>query len=148
MLRELSLCLLLVSSALLAPQAVHAVLGGKPGTGMGQASDRNLVDRGTYSIQETRFGVYSIREYISPAEIVFAVAWNGLTTPDLPQLLGPFAGEYQKALQQEKRKKGARRSSVKTDRVVVQRWGHMRNLRGRAYVPALLPSGVGSDELK
>ena len=34
------------------------------------------------------------------------------------------------------------------DRVVVEKWGHMRNLQGRAYAPALLPPGVSSDEIR
>jgi hypothetical protein len=32
--------------------------------------------------------------------------------------------------------------------VVVERWGHMRDLHGRAYLPALLPDGVTVDDLQ
>jgi len=37
---------------------------------------------------------------------------------------------------------------VRTDRVVVEKWGNMRNLQGRAYAPALIPPGVSIDEIK
>ena len=36
---------------------------------------------------------------------------------------------------------------VKTDRVVVAKWGHMRKLQGRALVPALILPGVNLDEI-
>ncbi|MBF0539787.1 MAG: DUF2844 domain-containing protein, partial [Nitrospirae bacterium] len=89
-----------------------------------------------------------VREYISPAGIVFGIAWNGLSHPDLKQLLGCYSGEYEKTLQQTPRKHGIRRIQIKTDRTVVEKWGHMRNLKGRAYVPDLIPSGVNIDEIK
>ena len=36
---------------------------------------------------------------------------------------------------------------VKTDRVVVAKWGHMRKLKGLALVPALILPGVDLDEI-
>jgi hypothetical protein len=65
------------------------------------------------------------------------------------RLLGEYAVEYEEALKQMPRKKtGKRAEVVKTERVVVEKWGHMRNLQGRAYAPALIPSGVSLDEIK
>jgi hypothetical protein len=46
------------------------------------------------------------------------------------------------------RQPGRRHVTVKTDSVVVEKWGHMRNLQGRAYAPALIPKGVNVDEIK
>ena len=89
-----------------------------------------------------------IREYVSLSGVVFGISWNGMMHPDLTQLLGAYAGEYREALRQTPRKPGQRRLQVKTDRVVVQKWGHMRNLQGRAYAPALIPPGVNIDEIK
>jgi hypothetical protein len=131
-----------------------ATLGG---TGDSVAADRRTLtaaslstaDRGKYTLHELRSDGVTIREYISPSNIVFAVAWNGVTNPDLDQLLGTYAGEYQTALAKSERKPGSRNQSrVTTDRIVVERWGHMRNLQGRAYVPALVPEGVDIDEIK
>ena len=91
-----------------------------------------------------------MREYVASSGVVFGVAWNGLIRPDLTQLLGAYANEYHEALRRilHSKGKGRNRLDVKTNRVVVQQWGHMRNLRGRAYVPSLIPSGVGVDEIR
>jgi hypothetical protein len=89
-----------------------------------------------------------VREYVSTSGVVFGIAWNGLIHPNLTQLLGSYAGEYQEALLQTPRIKGSRHLQVKTSGVVVEKWGHMRNLQGRAYVPSLIPPGVRVDEIK
>ena len=136
-----------------AVQPVHATLG--------ESADSVMTDRkalsavqavktshDAYTVQEISSDSVAVREYISPSGIVFGIAWNGLTHPDLTLLLGSYTGEYQKSLQQTPRKRGRRFSQIKTDRIVVEKWGHMRNLRGRAYVPSLIPSGVTVDEIK
>lgn len=104
--------------------------------------------RNGYTVQELNSDSTTIREYVSNSGIVFAVAWNGLVHPDLAQLLGSYAGEYQRVLQQTPRERGRRRLLVRTSEVVVEQWGHMRNLQGRAYVPASVPPGVGINEIK
>ena len=104
--------------------------------------------RDGYTVQELVSDSTTIREYVSASGIVFAVAWNGLVHPDLTLLLGSYADEYQKTLQQTPREPGRRHLRVKTSEAVVEQWGHMRNLQGRAYVPALLPPGVSTDEIK
>jgi hypothetical protein len=101
-----------------------------------------------YTVQEVKSDATTVREYVSSSGLVFAIAWNGRTHPDLTPLLGSYAGEYQEALQQTPRQPGRRHLQVKTDRVVVEKWGHMRKLQGRAYVPALIPTGVSLDEIK
>jgi hypothetical protein len=102
----------------------------------------------SYSVQEIISASTTVREYISPDKTVFGVAWNGLSTPDLTQLLGSYAGEYHRALQSTPRKHGRRVDRITTNRLVVERWGHMRNLRGRAFVPDLIPPGVSVDDIK
>ncbi|MGD0585712.1 MAG: DUF2844 domain-containing protein [Oryzomonas sp.] len=101
-----------------------------------------------YTVQEIVSDATHVREYVSPGGIVFAIAWNGFTPPDLTSLLGSYAAEYQQALQDTPRHTGMRHQHVEGKRVVVEKWGHMRNLQGRAYVPALVPSGVSLDEIK
>ncbi len=101
-----------------------------------------------YTVQEVVSDSVRIREYISPSGVVFGIAWNGLIHPDLTPLLGSYAGEYREALRQTLRKPGRRSSKVMTSRLVVEKWGHMRNLRGRVYAPALIPPGVSVDEIK
>jgi len=87
-------------------------------------------------------------DIISPNGVVFAVAWNGLVPPDLTQLLGAYHDEYQQARKNTPRQPGRRHARIATDRVVVETSGQMRNLRGRAYAPGLLPQGVNLDEIK
>ena len=101
-----------------------------------------------YTVHEIKTNSTVIREYVSPSGIVFAIAWNGLVHPDLTELLGSYAGEYQEALRQTPRIKGRRHLQVKTNRVVVQKWGHIRDMKGRAYAPDLIPPGVSIDAIK
>ncbi|HYA85955.1 MAG TPA: DUF2844 domain-containing protein [Nitrospirota bacterium] len=102
-----------------------------------------------YSVREIVSDATTVREYASPEGIVFGLAWNGLVYPDLRQLLGSYAEEYQTALSQVPRQPGGRRHVlVRTSRVVVEKWGHMRNLQGRAYALDLIPQGVSVDEIK
>ena len=128
---------------------------------LGEAADSVTADRkalsamrsatiphANYTVQQVESDAVSVREYISPSSIVFAVAWNGLVNPDLTQLLGSYSDEYREAQRQTPRKRGQRLQHLKTDRVVVETWGHMRNLQGRAYIPALIPQGVTIDEIK
>ena len=149
----LFVCLGLSAAVLATAQQVPATLGESAAS---IKSDRNVLSAvqraGTvhadFTVQEIQSGSTTVREYISPAGIVFGVAWNGLMRPDLTQLLGSYANEYHEALRQIPHNRGRSRLYVKTNRVVVQQWGHMRNLQGRAYVPALIPSGVGVDEIR
>ncbi|MGD0915174.1 MAG: DUF2844 domain-containing protein [Thermodesulfobacteriota bacterium] len=103
--------------------------------------------RKEYTIQEIDFDATIVREYVSPSGMVFAIAWNGLVHPDLTQLLGSYADEYERALAKAPREWDRSRHRVKTNQVVVEKWGHMRNLQGRAYAPALIPPGVSLDEI-
>jgi hypothetical protein len=113
------------------------------------AEKRAVTARQGYTIHEFESNGTFVREYISPSGVVFAIAWNGIIYPDLTTLLGSFAGEYKAALRQTQKKPGLQRHGVvETDRVVVEKWGHMRNLQGRAYVPSLIPPGVNINEIK
>lgn len=140
-------------SMLLLPRLGEAALGG---TAASVASDRAALaavhrattTRSAYTVQEFRSDSSTVREYVTASGTVFAVAWNGRMHPDLTTLLGSYSGEYRAALRQTARKRGLRRQQVQSDGVVVEKWGHMRNLQGRAYAPALIPTGVTIDEIK
>jgi hypothetical protein len=147
------LALILSVAMFAAARRVQATLGGSAGS---IESDRKALSamkgsvtaRNGYTVQEIYSEANTVREYVSSSGIVFGIAWNGLVYPDLTKLLGPYTGEYQKALRQTLRQKGSRRLRVKSSGVIVEQWGHMRALQGRAYAPALIPPGVSVDEIK
>jgi len=85
----------------------------------------------------------SVREYATPAGIVFAVSWQGPVLPDLSALLGNYFSTFK--LETERvRAAGRRGGPVGIDHadLVVQSSGRMRNFFGHAYAPALIPAGV------
>jgi hypothetical protein len=151
--RELYVGLYFAAATLATAQGAHATLGESVDSVESDRKVFSAVKRTApalngYTVQEIKSDANVVREYISPAGIVFAIAWNGLSHPDLTTLLGAYVGEYQQALQQTTGQKGKRHLQVKTDRIIVEKWGHMRNMQGRAYIPALIPSGVSINELK
>jgi hypothetical protein len=144
-----------ISAAILtaAHDAAHAALGESAES---ITSDRKALSaqhgatttHDGYTIQTIKSDATTVREYLSPSGVVFGIAWNGLVHPDLTRLLGSYTGEYQDAMRQTPRKQGRKYLQVKTNKIVVEKWGHMRNLQGRAYVPSLIPPGVRVDEIK
>lgn len=90
----------------------------------------------------------TVREYVTPGGRIFAVTWEGVSHPDLGVVLGTYAAPVQRAL--AAKGKGARRGGrrVEAEGAVVETWGHARALRGRAWVPALVPAGVALDEIR
>ena len=90
-----------------------------------------------------------VREFVSPTGIVFGVAWQGPTRPDLQQLLGGYFQHFAEVTQTQK-STGIRRRQmrVKEEGLVVEGGGHARAFVGRAYVPQLVPSGVQPEEIQ
>ena len=85
----------------------------------------------------------SVREYATPAGIVFAVSWQGPVLPDLRALLGNYFNTFK--LETERvRITGRRGGPVSIDHadLVVQSSGRMRNFFGHAYAPTLIPAGL------
>ena len=138
---------------LLSGRSARAFLGGRADSVSKDHQAFKTVQRSTtalngYRVEEVVYEATSVREFVSPAGIVFAIAWNGYVHPELTQLLGSYWDEYSTAQQKGLRKPGSRRLKLATDNIVVEKWGHMRNLHGRAYVPALVPEGLSTDEIK
>jgi hypothetical protein len=113
-----------------------------------RATQKTAVSGTGFTVQEMTSDANTVREYLTPSGVVFAVAWNGLAHPDLTTLLGSYAPEFQEAKRKMVRKPGQKRMALQGSRVVVETWGHMRNLQGRAYVPILIPEGVTIDEIR
>jgi hypothetical protein len=140
-------------SVVLFASGAEAFLGGRTDSVSKDHQAFKAVQRSTtalngYTVEEVVYEATSVREFVSPAGIVFAIAWNGYVHPELTQLLGSYWGEYSTLQQRALRKSGSRRQKLATDNIVVEKWGHMRNLHGRAYVPSLVPEGLSTDEIK
>jgi len=106
--------------------------------------------RGLYTVHEliSAFGTV-VREYVSPKGKVFAVSWQGPFMPDIKQLLGSYFDQYLSAARQQRERQGSRSPlSIQTPSLVMQNFGHLRAYSGRAYDPALLPTGVSADDLR
>jgi len=147
----LGFVLLLVICSL--TQQAQATLGESVDSAMTNKKSLSAVRSATtkslkYTVYESQYDTITIREYASSSGIVFGIVWIGLTHPDLTPLLGSYASEYKKALSQVKRQPGSKHVKVKTENVVVEKWGHMRKLQGRAYAPDLIPEGVSIEEIK
>lgn len=147
--------LLLILAILLSPSA-HAALGGNveavttnANSGIvARKQQRNTIPSNGYSIHEsTSEAGTSVREYAQQG-VVFAVAWSGPSLPNLQQLLGNYFPQFKNAMKQ-RRDQGIRGPvMLKQDDLVVESRGHMRDFRGRAYVPGLLPPHISIEEIQ
>jgi Protein of unknown function (DUF2844) len=137
--------------AALCPRAAYAVLGAPADS---VTADQARMEGHLASSKGPNFTVEQIstssgtvvNEYVAPTGTVFAISWRGPRPPDLSQLFGSYFAEYQAAAAQARPQR--RQLEVTTGSVVVEATGHMRDLRGRAYVPSLIPAGVTADEIQ
>ncbi|MGE5360696.1 MAG: DUF2844 domain-containing protein [Bacteroidales bacterium] len=149
------LCALLAGLATMLPARAFAQLG----------ADVNSVARDVAKVkapvivkQTTRYTVRemmsasgsTVRQFATPEGQIFAVAWEGPFHPDYQQLLGTYFDRLQQAMQQPAGERRARRAPVliETPEFVFQSFGHVRALAGRAFVPQMLPAGVGMEEIR
>lgn len=98
------------------------------------------------TVHELKTAGTTVREYVSPAGMVFGVAWEGAAMPDLRQLLGAYFDQYVGAA-------AARRTPrapvlIELPGVVVFSSGHMRAFTGKAYLPRSLPQGVAAADIQ
>jgi Protein of unknown function (DUF2844) len=87
-----------------------------------------------------------VTEYLTAAGQVFAVSWHGPVLPDLHQVLGSYFVNYQTASRQPVVRH--RLVRLTSPDIVIESSGKMRAFTGRAWVPALLPSGVTSTDIQ
>ena len=84
-----------------------------------------------------------VREFVSPAGIVFAVSWEGPSPPNLPQLLGTYFPQFQQAARSGVRRRGP--IVVRRGALVVESGGHMRAFHGRAYLTSQIPDSLSQE---
>ena len=102
-----------------------------------------------FTVREIQNGGNTIKEFLSPQGVIFAVSWRGLSHPDLSILLGSYFNEYKNSRAALQKKKGrSAKIQVQSNNIVVEHSGHMRDVRGRAYIPNLIPNNVSVEDLQ
>jgi hypothetical protein len=156
----IGLALLLIGAA---PPPAHAALGESADSVAADAAsfDANAVRHtsrsalnapalAAYTVERmtTASGI-AVNEYVGPEGKVFAVTWRGRRPPDLSVLLGSYFGQYRDAaIAGGLTAHGLHHASVRGSDVVVETAGHMRDMWGRALLPAMVPPGVEQSEIQ
>lgn len=136
------------------PITTFAALGGDaPSVQADQVHMRatvKTIQADAYTVQEIQAPSGTVvREYVSPAGKVFAVAWHGPFLPDLHQILGASFDTFTHALQAPNGRRFVRGPvSVQQGGLVVFSAGHPRNFSGKAYLSDMLPEGVRAEEIR
>jgi hypothetical protein len=136
--------------------SAHATLGGDSASvesdrlslKVERAARQNLAPTGSYSVHETMlpFGT-RIRQYVSNANVVFAVSWDGPFLPDFRQLLG-LHFDTMVARQANQANAGHRSFNHEDGDLVIESGGHQRSFVGRAYLKSAIPPGVTELEIQ
>ncbi|RYZ87183.1 MAG: DUF2844 domain-containing protein [Proteobacteria bacterium] len=112
-----------------------------------KAAQKVSTSKNDYTIHEMVADGNTIKEFSNRDGLVFAVSWRGISKPDLSILFGSYYGEYMASIDRAEKQHGRRSVSVQTNRMVVKRGGRMRDQRGFAVVPSLVPEGLSLEGL-
>jgi hypothetical protein len=108
---------------------------------------RTMTQEKSYRVHIIQTNGALIKEYVTNSGQVFAVSWRGISHPNLSVLLGPHYQEFNALATSQVPSRGRAPSILKTTHAVVMRGGHMRDVHGKAYLPASLPQGIQPEEL-
>jgi len=142
---------LLACTVVLASAPAHATLGADASSVDADRAEARAtvrhVSHAAFSVHElaTASGV-TVREYVSPAGVVFAVSWNGPAKPNLRQLLGSNFDVLKAS--QHRRSGGRGHEAITEGSLVYESSGRMRSFHGRAILTDTLPSGVSSNDIE
>jgi hypothetical protein len=143
-LSPLNLARAMLGAAWLVTPLAHASLGQSVDSIAGDAASMHAVTHASRA--QAAYTVHTIalpsgtvvREYVASNGVVFGVAWDGPTLPDLKATLGAAFDRYVAA--------GSTRRgnplAVSADDLVVYSAGHLRAFAGHAYLPPAVPAGI------
>ncbi|HYS67255.1 MAG TPA: DUF2844 domain-containing protein [Paraburkholderia sp.] len=147
-------------AATLLPLSSYATLGGAPSAGasfqfvphaMQQsvpgASAAGTASAASYTMRQSvdANGV-TVREYVLPGNVVFAVTWDGPIRPDMTALLGSYFPNYVSAGQSRARGTGPLVDG--NDDFRIESAGRLGHFFGMAYLPRLMPASVRPGDLR
>nr|WP_229758195.1 DUF2844 domain-containing protein [Paraburkholderia caffeinilytica] len=142
-------CAMLVATCAL-PFPAQATLGGRVSS---VGSDQVRMHATAHSVtSQLAYTVHLItlpsgtvlREYVAASGIVFGVAWEGPTLPNLKATLGEAFDQYVAAIATRR----ATPLAVSNDTLVVFSAGHLRAFAGYAYLPQAMPAGVDASVIQ
>lgn len=127
----------------------YAQLGAKIPTAELSAAKSRSSKVFVYDVRESTVDGVLIKEYFSNNGIVFALSWRGVAAPDLTHFLGAYFPEYdQAAREQLPVQRRGKSATITSSQITVRKFGHMRDIRGVATVPSLMPAGVQAEDLQ
>jgi hypothetical protein len=129
----------------------HAALGGAYAS---VEADRAHMSAKLNSTLGSTYSVHALalpnggvtREYTRADGIVFAIAWQGPSRPDLRQLLGAYFETFQSDNALHHGRRARRPLSVQRPDIVVQSAGHSGAFWGLAYLPQAAPAGFSIND--
>ncbi|MGF6570735.1 hypothetical protein ABH945_002846 [Paraburkholderia sp. GAS333] len=138
----------------LCPLASHAMLGSAPGANTHAAAvARSLLQpaaataAASYTVREaTGSDGVTIREYVLPSNVVFAVSWQGPVRPDMTALLGSYFPNF--ANSNDGRPRGTGPLVRHDGDFHIESAGHAGYFFGKAYLPRLVPANVQVKDLQ
>ncbi|WNC89031.1 DUF2844 domain-containing protein [Paraburkholderia sp. FT54] len=147
-------------AATLLPLSSHATLGGAPSTSASspallRATPQSAVatpaaqpaNAVPYSMRQSiDANAVTIREYVLPENIVFAVKWSGPIRPDMTALLGSYFPNFVSAGQSHASGTGPLIDG--NDDFRIESAGRLGRFSGMAWLPRLMPAGVRPGDLK
>ncbi|SIT46526.1 conserved exported hypothetical protein [Paraburkholderia ribeironis] len=149
---------LALAVAALSPVAASATLGGAPAMRMHAiAGSRSLLQAATppdvsaaaasYTVREaTDADGVTIREYVLPSNVVFAVTWQGPVRPDMSALLGSYFPNF--ADPGNGRTRGIGPMVQHNGDFHIESAGHAGYFFGKAYLPRVVPTHVRMEDLQ
>jgi Protein of unknown function (DUF2844) len=138
--------------AALCPLPSYATLGSAPGANTPAATAaRSLLQPATatasYTVHEAVGGDgVTIREYVLPSNVVFAVTWQGPVRPDMSALLGSYFPNF--ANTNDGRPRGTGPLVRHDGDFHIESAGHAGYFFGKAYLPRLVPANVQVKDLQ
>lgn len=146
-------------AATLLPLVSHATLGGAPSAGTSsapllRAGPRSAVATPAQPANAARYSLHqsidangvTLREYVLPGNVVFAVSWDGPIRPDMAALLGSYFPNFANAAPSRARGTGPLVDG--NDDFRVESTGRLGRFSGMAWLPRLMPAGVRPGDLQ
>ncbi len=147
------ICRIVVSGVLTAAAAAPtlAALGGDAASvqrdGVSMKSAVRVTASNGYAVHEIASPSGTVlREFVGSDGKVFAVAWHGLVNPDLRQVLGAYYARYEEGAATAIH--SHRQLAIALPDFMFINTGRQRAFAGRAWVPAMMPANLSTDDIQ